>query len=150
MPTAAYLNVTLSMPRYCNSLDGYTISRAVPMPVNSKLLNILSNPSALVSLILGHRILSNKVRQSRRPELVSARSLLHGTAEVSQGVRSLPTGSLPRRTQSYILVLYRSFVLPDQPISGRPRCILPCHSPQSLYLGGLVRPWYPGMFAMFM
>jgi hypothetical protein len=34
-------------------------------------------------------------RSNGRTELVFARALLHVTAEVPQGIRGLPTGSLP-------------------------------------------------------
>ncbi len=86
-------------------------------------------------------------RQPRCTKLVSARPLLHGSAEVSEGIRSIPTSGVSRRPESDILVLNRSALLPDQSVPRCTRCVFPRHSPQSLHFRSLVRPWHPGKFA---
>ncbi len=87
MLTDAYLSATRSTPKSCNSLAGYIISRATRTVASSKRLSTLSNLSALVSTSSPHLTKPNTLlRQPRRPELVFARALLHGTTKVSQGL----------------------------------------------------------------
>ena len=77
-------------------------------------------------------------RSDRCSELVSSWPCLYGWSKVQQGLRGLPTSRLPRRSQSYLLVLHRRTLLPDQPIPRRPRCLFTRYTHQSIYLRSLV------------
>jgi hypothetical protein len=113
--------VIQSTQKFFNSLAGSTISRARALPAKSRQSSIWKSLSLLVShqSLCGCATLSRlttSTRSKRCAKLVSAWSLLHVTAEVSESIRSVPTGCLPRWSQPNVLVLDRSALLPDQPI----------------------------------
>lgn len=77
-----------NMPKSYNSSAGYIINRVTAMQAKTKPSSIWNNQSAQVRIMLQPSTSKADLlsRQPRRPELVPARTVLHGPAKIPQSL----------------------------------------------------------------